>query len=351
MSRSTDPDSPAPLTPQEAALLASQVAELAKAGLPLGPGLRAMAEDIGGGRLGRMLARVAGHVEAGACLDEAILAEGDRFPPHVGRLVMAGVASGRLAVVLEQLVALRQKRSELRQAMVAAVAYPAVLLTFLVILGAFLGLVVVPQFAKIFTDFGAELPVLTELIISMSGSATWLFVSLAAVPAAGLAVLYLARGWSWARQALYVVPVLGPVERFSGLAALSHLAAVLLDERLPLPAALRLAGEGAGAADLREGCRAAAAHVESGGSLAECCTPAGPLPPSLRPLIAWAEASSNLAEAFRAAAEVFEGRVRVYVALVETIAPPLVFLAVLAAVGVFLAAMFMPLISLIQKLT
>lgn len=339
------------LSPEEAGRVALQVAELAKAGLPLGSGLRAMAEEYGGGRLGAMLARVAGRIDAGTPLDEAIVAEGDRFPAHVGRLIVAGVRSGRLAEALEELVAIRRKRIELGRRLATALAYPVLLLTGLVVLGAFLGLWVVPQFAAIFDDFGAKLPALTQLAIAMSGPRTWVFVGLAALPAGILVGLYLLRGQSWAAQTLHVVPLVGPIERDGELAALARLLAVLIDHEVPLPAALRMAGDAVAAADLRDGCRAAAAHVEGGRSMAECCTFSGPFPASLRPLVAWGEASSSLADALRAAADVFEGRARVYAGLVESIAPPLVFLLVVSAVGTFLAAMLMPLISLIQNLT
>jgi type II secretory pathway component PulF len=68
-------------------------------------------------------------------------------------------------------------------------------------------------------------------------------------------------------------------------------------------------------------------------------------------MIQWGQRAPALPDAFRAAAEMFEGRVRAHGTLLETMLLPTVFLAVLVFVGFFVIALFLPLISLIQKLT
>jgi type II secretory pathway component PulF len=74
-------------------------------------------------------------------------------------------------------------------------------------------------------------------------------------------------------------------------------------------------------------------------------------PASLVPVVEWGQRAPALAEAFRAAAEMFEGRVRSQGTLLESLLLPVMLLAIIAFVGAFVIAMFLPLISLIQKLS
>jgi len=68
-------------------------------------------------------------------------------------------------------------------------------------------------------------------------------------------------------------------------------------------------------------------------------------------MIQWGQRTPALADAFRAATEMFEGRLRSQSTLLETLLLPIMFLAILASMGFFTIAMFLPLISLITRLS
>jgi type IV pilus assembly protein PilC len=176
-------------------------------------------------------------------------------------------------------------------------------------------------------------------------------VGLLAGLAGAFVVAVLARGTVWSRKVLYTVPLVGPVARWTGLLNFSRLMALLLGQRIPLPKALRMAGAGLREADLSAACRGAARQVEGGHPLTESLSQFWQFPPSLRPLVSWAEGASDPAAAFRAGAEVFEGRVQMSIALLETILPPVAFVFILAAVGFLISGLMLPLISLIQSLS
>ena len=118
--------------------MAARVAELTKAGLPLGPGLRALAGELPGRRLPHVLRAMADRLDAGVDLAATIEAEGRRLPTCLRGLVLAGIHSGRLAEVLEEYVDLQRSQLELRRRVWLSLAYPLVLLlamTLLAILG------------------------------------------------------------------------------------------------------------------------------------------------------------------------------------------------------------------------
>ncbi|HAY80786.1 MAG TPA: hypothetical protein DCY79_13345 [Planctomycetaceae bacterium] len=74
------------------------------------------------------------------------------------------------------------------------------------------------------------------------------------------------------------------------------------------------------------------------------------MPPSFVPFIAWGETANSLGESFEALADMYEERVRVRSALLRTMVPPLVFVAVLLVVGWVAFSLFLPLLSLIISL-
>ena len=96
--------------------------------MPLEGGLRALADEIPSARLARVLRQLADRLTAGATLEAAIRALGSRLPADLRGLIVAGIRSGRLAVVLEEFAALIRRQQQLRRRATLAVAYPTLLL-------------------------------------------------------------------------------------------------------------------------------------------------------------------------------------------------------------------------------
>lgn len=340
------------LSDAEAAEFGSQLAQLAKAGLPLAAGLRAMADEMPRRRVAMALRRLAGQLDLGTPLDVALETQRRWFPSHLRGLIRAGVESGRLAEALEEFVDVEKSRMELRRRMCLALAYPVLLLGILYVLLAGIFWFVVPQFDSIYGEFGMELPPLTQTVIGISRHGLALVVGGPALLVAAFVFLVSIRRVLWARRVLYWVPLVGPMWRWVGLSNFSRLMALLLSQQLPLPRALRLTAAGLREADLSAACREAADEVEGGRSFSECLADFWQFPPSLRPLVEWAERTSNPAAAFQAGTEMFEGRVRVSVPLLQTVLPPAVFLLIFATVFLLvIVGLFLPLVSLITSLS
>lgn len=340
------------LSAQQAAELAGQVAALAKSGLPLEPGLRALADELPRGRLAGVLREMAARLQAGASLDEVVCGQGSRLPAHVRGLLLAGVRSGRLAEVMEEFVDLHRAERELGRRVWLSLAYPILLLSMLSVLFLLLDRFIVGEFAKIFADFEAELPAVTEAFLSAGWLGAWGL-------AGGTALLVLAvvlltsspAGPPGVPQLLYMIPLVGPLWRWSRLVQFSKLMGVLLQQGTPLPQALRLTAEGVHDAYLALGCRQVAAEVEAGRTLSESLASRKQFPPTLIPLVNWGQCTSALPEAFRASAEVFDGNLQKQGALMETALLPITFLVVIGFVSLFIIAMLTPLISLIENLS
>ncbi len=339
------------LSAEEAAEFAARMAELAKAGLPLGEGLRALAGELSGRRLPHLLHALADRLDAGVDLAEAMESVGGRLPAHLRGLVLVGLRSGRLAEVLEEYVDLQRSQAELRRRVWLSLVYPFMLLAMLTAMMVITGTSLVPSFEKIFKDFGTELPAMTSFVILSSLPAMWgtlaLLILFAAIPLSLVAAPRIR--WLW--PLLHGIPMIGPLLRWSNAAQFARLMGLMLDEQAPLPDALRLTADGLRDADLAWGCRRVAEDVEQGRALFESMATRPQFPESMIPVVEWGQRAPALPDAFRAAAEMFEGRVRSQGSLLEAILLPVMFLWIIGYVGTFVVAMFLPLISLIQHLS
>jgi type II secretory pathway component PulF len=150
---------------------------------------------------------------------------------------------------------------------------------------------------------------------------------------------------------LHWIPVIGPLWRWGRLAYFSRLMGLLLDQRVPLPEALRLTAAGLPNTALAAACHRAAAAVEAGRPLAASLAAQRPFPPTLIPLVEWGQQTPALAEAFRAAAEMFEGRVQYQQAFLGVILAPALLLLIALFIGTVVLALMLPLLHLIQCLT
>ena len=204
-------------------------------------------------------------------------------------------------------------------------------------------------------DFGVELPKTTLLLVSTSDWCVdyWPFV-------VGVCVLGPLTCWlvsefalpSDARQRmLYQTPLLGPQWRWTGFAQFARLLAMLLDCKLPLPAALRLAGQGVGNAEIAAAARQLAGEVESGQLLNESATRLARFPAALAHSLRLSENTQSLAESLRLAAEMCEGRAIIDSELVFRIAPPFTMAFILFVLGFIVTGLFMPLLKLITELS
>jgi general secretion pathway protein F len=344
----TDPS--ARLSSEESAELSARLATLAHSGLPLEGGLRALADEVFRPRLAAVLRNLAQRLERGEKLETAMAAPDAHLPVHLRGLIVAGVRSGRLALVLDQVAELVNRQRELRRRLLLAFAYPIVLLGVVAALVVLCHFYIVHDFRQLFRDFGMKLPDLTEMYLDSSGATAAVAVGLVIV-AAGIPVVSLFLPLSaWLGRLLPWIPIVGPMIVHERHAQFAILMSLWMEENVPLAEALRLTSTALEGSELEQPCRRAASCVEEGAPLAPALADSG-FPPSLSALVSWGESKNSLAESFRAAAEMFEARSHSQSAMLKILVLPLVYLSIISYVGLTIVALLMPLVSLISNLS
>ena len=339
------------LPAREGWLLGMEIASLARAGLPLAEGLRVAAAETPSRRLADAMRGLAANLERGAALDQALEQSAARLPQHFLALVAAGLRTGSLARVLQDFVEYRRRAAYEWNSIRRVLAYPLVVLALAGVLFVFVALWIVPQVSMVLHEFEVELPRSTHLMVWLSeGGLAWVAGGISAIVVVLLAVRWL-NGPRLVHALAGGIPILGTMWRLGSWSQFSYLLALLLENGVPLPDALRLTSDAVHDDRLARATRLLAERCAQGNRMSDALAGIHALPATLTPVVQWGEERSSLADAFRVAAEMFSARLELQAQLVRIVSVPVTFLIVAGFVLFTVGALFGPFILLISNLS
>ncbi|MBI3540050.1 MAG: type II secretion system F family protein, partial [Candidatus Eisenbacteria bacterium] len=153
---------------KDLAIFTRQFATMISAGLPLVQCLDILAKQSSKPAFGRVIGEVTREVEAGSTLADSLGRHKTVFDDLFRNMVAAGEAGGVLDEILMRLATYIEKADALKRKVQSAMVYPAVVLTVAMGATAFMLMFIIPTFAKMFTDFGGELPLPTKIVLALS---------------------------------------------------------------------------------------------------------------------------------------------------------------------------------------
>ncbi len=363
------------LTPSETMELAARLSELTRSGLPLGDGLRAVADEQPGSREAAGLRRLAARIDAGEPLDaalrEASLAGG--VTPALERLLLLGARHHCLPELLEHSIDGSARRAAVRRQLWTAAAYPIILLLGMCVLWVVLELVVLAPMYDIYADFQADLPEMTTIVLALGRTSLTFLAILLGILFLGPTAFVMGRRWEPTWWIVTSLPLLGPMCRWQSFAQLGRGLAMALGgssrvpdgkmsesssstptatrARLPMPDAMQLAAAAIADLEIRRQCDAIIERLEQGLPAAEVFAHADVFPADIADVFRWADQHNAWPEAFESLAAWYETRVHNRVRLIEMVFPPVLFVLVAVMLGLINIGMFMPFITLIDRLT
>src|SRR6059036_3344016 len=173
-----------------------ELATLLRAGMPLVQSLDLLRQRVEAPVFRRVLDDVHERVRSGTALSDAFGAHGDLFPRVYTASLLAGERSGSLDQVLRRFVEYTKIIATVKRKTVSALVYPAILISMALVLVSIIVLKVVPAFADFYAGFGAQLPLATRVIMTVSTFVREQFVLVAIAIVLGGAGIFL-----WLRQA------------------------------------------------------------------------------------------------------------------------------------------------------
>jgi type II secretory pathway component PulF len=345
-----------PVTVDHLIALNDEIVAMTRAGVPIEQGLLDLGADVPG-RLGRVARALGERMSRGESLAVALASPAVGAPPVYRAVVEAGIRSGRLPVALEGLSAYARGYTEARRSIGMALWYPLVVLAMAYTL--FLALVVtlIPRFVAAFEEMGLSTAAPLRWL-DAAGRSAWYWGPVLPV---GLALCLGAwlgsrrgfgAGRSGAPWVLGWIPWMRSMMRGYEAAGFADLLALLVENRVPYPEALALAGEASGDPALSGSSRELAAAVARGLSPAESLRGRNAFPPLLRWLLATAQGRDDLPSALRQTAARYRSGARHQAETMRVFLPTLLLLGIGGTATVLYSlTLFVPLTSLWTSLS
>jgi type IV pilus assembly protein PilC len=317
-----------------------------RSGLTLLGALQAAGQNAEGLRMRLVLASVMGRIDGGGTFAGALEAEGV-FGDLTVQLARVGEETGSLDVVLERAADAIERRRQLVQQVVTALAYPLLVLVAAVGVTLFMVLEVIPRLEGLMKSLGRKLPPTTMALIEASTWARaegpwWLMGLLLLASALGLAfrmpgARVVADRW------MLAVPLVGEVLRVAGSAMFARAFAILLRSGVTVLDGLRTAEALAGNRHLASVVARAREGVLGGGALSEGLGGRGGFVPMLGRMVAVGEATGRLEEVLEEVARHLEGQLAVRVRRLSALVEPAIIVLVGGIVGFVYVTFFLTL--------
>jgi type IV pilus assembly protein PilC len=156
------------ITPKDITVFSRQLATMMSSGVPLVQAFEIVGRGHENAGMQDLILGIKADVEAGNNLTEALKKHPLEFNSLYCNLVEAGEHAGILEAILHKLATYMEKTEALKSKIKAALFYPAAVIVAAIIVVSILMIFVIPQFSELFSDFGADLPALTQFLVDTS---------------------------------------------------------------------------------------------------------------------------------------------------------------------------------------
>ncbi|MDQ6970886.1 MAG: type II secretion system F family protein [Mariprofundus sp.] len=338
------------LNATETVLFLQQLSTLIEAGMPLIEALSSMAEGMSRAQSRRAVFTIRKKVLEGGSLADAL--RDQHFDEVICNMIAAGEETGQMEAVASRLAQLLEHRQALNQELLSATLYPAIILSFGIIVMLFLMAVVVPKMVAVFERAGGDLPTITKIVIALSDflrlHGGWLIVIVA-----GLILTYklmMRNPWAQLRRDVFLMSVPGISKLLINIdtARFSRTLGMLLSGGVPALSAMLIANQSWTLLPLKQLGEQARDALREGESLAVALKKGNHLPAMATQLLAVGEQSGKLDSMLIRIADHYEKEVSRNLKRLLTIAEPLLVMFMAVGVGSLAMAILLPIAEMNQ---
>lgn len=330
-----------------------QLSTMVSAGLPLTESLSILRVQSPPA-MSRVVSKVLEEVEGGKTLAIAMEEAGDGvFDDIYIALVKAGEAAGVLDEVLKRLAETMEKQRDFRSKTKGAMVYPMIIIIGMVIVAVIMMIFVVPRMTEMYKDFGAELPLPTQILIGASDFAVKFWYLLLLIFGA---IGYVFLKWSktevgsvMIEETLMKMPVVGELRLKMVMTEFARTMSLLISAGISILDALRITSAAVGSKIIGAKMMMAASKVEKGQSLGLVLAELGEFPPIVPQMIAVGEQTGKMDEILDKLADYFEGESEQAVKNLTTAIEPMIMAVMGVGVGFLVMAVIMPIYNLTSQ--
>ncbi len=336
---------------QDVVVMTRQLATLIKSGMPLVQALTAICEQLEGHPMQRVVYAIRERVNAGQPLADALEQHPKLFNELYVNMVRAGEAAGALETILVRLAEYTEAMQKQRSKIISSLIYPALM----VVVGSgvliFLMSFVVPRLTQIFSEMGRDLPVMTRMLISVSGfCASWRFVVFLAALIAAIVVIRLntraGRGRYLLDRLRLKLPVAGTLIRKLAVARFARTLGTLLAGGIPVLRALEIVQGVVGNAVIAQALGEARERVGEGAAISDELRKSHEFPPIVVHMVAVGEASGSLEEMLFNVADTYDNEVKTATNSLIALLEPLMIVLMGLVVGFIVLSILLPIFEM-----
>jgi type IV pilus assembly protein PilC len=292
-------------------------------------------------------------VEAGSTLNEAKRKYPKVFDDLYCNLVASGEQSGSLDVMLRRLAEYLENVVKLRAQVKQAMTYPLAVLVFSIVVTIFMMWKVVPVFSNIFIELGADMPLLTVLVLAVSNFVQKyiLFIFIGLIGSVFL-FRYIKKTTSGRKildQATLKMPLFGGLLQKVALSRITRTLATLLSGGVPMLESLKITSTTAGNVILEERIMEARTVVSEGGNLTDAFKEKAHFPLMVTQMVSVGEATGTLDGMLGKLADFYDDEVEAAVGSLLSILEPILLIVVGGLIGAIVISMYLPVFSLMQR--
>ena len=336
---------------KDLAIYTRQFSTMIDAGLPIAQCLGILAEQSDSRVLRGVTSGIAKEVEAGSTLAEAFRKYPRTFDDLFTNLLEAGESGGVLDVVLQRLSAYIEKAASLKRKVKSAMVYPATIISVAVLVIIFMMTFIIPTFATMFKNLGADLPLPTKIVLWMSEfTQKWIIV----IGIVCAAIIYAIKkyyqtehGSMFIDALMLKMPIIGILIRKVAVARFTRTLGTLISSGVPILEGLRITARSAGNRVVEKAVMQARAAVSGGRTLAEPLRSTPVFPPMVLHMISVGETTGALDAMLSKIADFYDDEVDSAVSALTSLLEPLMIVFLGVVVGGLVVAMYLPIFRLV----
>ena len=334
----------------ELALFTQQLASLLVAGLPLVQCLEALQDQTEDPCFRIIIRDVRLDVSSGNSFSSAVRKFPRSFNSLFVSMVEAGEASGGLAEILGKVAGYFESTVRLTKKVKSAMTYPIAVIGLAIALVNVLLIFVIPVFAAMFADFGAKLPVPTQMLIDLSNfmKSWWWAIGIAAFGVYWLIgrIVATPKGRRGKDRFLVRAPIFGNLIHKIALSRFCRTYATLIRSGVPILRTLEIVSAASGKVQIEDACTEISKHVSQGGQVSEVLAVNEFFPPMMKHMVKAGEATGNVDGMMTKIADFYDVECEATVASLTSLIEPLLIVFLGVVVGAIVMAMFLPIFQL-----
>lgn len=339
-----------------------QLATLIDSGLPLLRSLTVLGKQEPNPVLKSTISALADSVQGGSTFSESLAQHPKMFNKLYVNMVKAGELGGVLEVVLNRLAEYQEKAQKLKNKIVSAMVYPAIVMFIAVAILIFLMVFIVPKFKEMFSETDSTLPLISQIVFGFSEfclgrqilgipNVVWIFVAFGGLYAGFNALGRTKGGRLFIDKAKLFLPIFGDIQRKSAVSRFARTLGTLVTSGVPILQALNITRDTAGNVVISDAISKVHEAVKEGESIVTPLSSSGVFPNMVISMVDVGEETGQLPEMLLKVADVYDDEVDNAVTALTSILEPIMIVILALVVGAVVFALFLPLIKMISTMS